>query len=285
MSFSIAGYEVQGKAASAIRKLLGHKSFNSAMDDIQSLAESSIPDSIAPSRPTVPDNRPSIHLTAEALILQNLQQGGKGSHGLRLYFPNAADVSVSDVAAFVENSHGRISRGLIDGFIERLCIVQGSPPRGCQLSSKIWDMMISRDAQIRTLLARMVQALSKHKSCGATFVLIPLFISDMDWFLVVVYFSGTVCVVAPYALHVPSKALQSVRQLMAILGLPPFTLEVQQLGNNPANSIRSFVMLQHAYSLFFHNSDNPRSLGAADFDRFAQSLLLFVLGLSTSLAD
>ena len=246
---------------------------------------SSVPASVAPTSPTVPEIFHSFELPAEALLVKRLQLDGKGSHRLQLYFLNSADIAVSDVASFIDNPHGALSRDFIDGFLEHLCLAEGSTSRGCRLPSKIWDMMISRDVTTRTRLARLIHAVLKQQT-SSTFVLVPLHISDADWVLVVVYFSGSVCVFAPHAVSVPSSSLQSVRQFISsswFMGLSTSTIDVKYLPES--SSSHSKVMILHASALFSDNSANPRANPfpiSSGFDPYAHSLLLFVLGLSTS---
>lgn len=266
-------------ATKRTKSVLGRTKFDEAMDLIDTLSHSQSHD-IGPQ--VVRDShdtdglKPCTDLSTQALLVVNLFKSGLGSDRLRLHLTNCADMSVTDLATLLDNAEGSISRGFIDGFLDRLCSADyPSSTQACRLPAMIWDMLNCHDTPTRTRFARLIQAVVTRKS---QFVLVPLFVSERSWVMVVIHFSGVVCVYTQRSVTLHSGTIQAIRRLASIhLRVSVSSFEFKPLSEECAESemaiVRSIVLL-------FHPDDDAKRHPLPSFSR---ALILFILGESTSI--
>jgi len=282
-SNNLVGYLVQGDASNALMIAIGKRNFNLAMDEIDLLSRShSNPD---PTLPVI--NEAFLDLPEQAVLVQSLSQNGQGQDRLRLHLSHCADLTVSEMASFIENPHDAFSITFVDALLDQLCAIPSPKRRGCCLPARVWDMMLSADVATQTRLGRLIHGATSHRQSGAVFLIVPLFVSDATWVLVVANFTGSVSILTPHAVNFPSSGLRSVRHFLSIhMKVSILTLEVKAL---PENCLQTQLELIWSTVLLFgeplHSTLDQHLESLARFNKFNRAVLLFLLGLSNSIFD
>lgn len=222
-----------------------------------------------PQTPPTPAISP---IPSQIQLVQRLIQSGRGSDHLRIYFETSAEMKVFELASFIDDPSRPLSRGFVDGFFERLCCESSN--RACRLTERVWELMTRDNFLSKVQLSRLIQSVVDRQS-SAEVVLIPLFISDLEWVLVAVFFTGTVRVLCNPSFVPREKTLQPVRKLVRLLGVPVSSVLVEPVQLLPANStFGQMFMLRSAVLLI----GDPLLDVSADIALFTRAVALFVLG-------